>query len=170
MESRLKIEYNFSSGHSTKLWVGYLILAGIILFSLLTPPFYNETSMGNETNLPLPPLPAADKGGMGKFLGKNISLCVFKNLTGIKCPGCGMTRALLFLGHGNIREAVMMNPNSIIVSLIIISMFANKTSHIFAGREMRLYLTKIEKVTVFVLFMLLMLSTWFYNLTLNPFI
>lgn len=35
--------------------------------------------------------------------------CVFRLLTGLKCPGCGTTRMCLSLLHGNVRAAVYYN-------------------------------------------------------------
>ncbi len=36
--------------------------------------------------------------------------CPFRALTGISCPGCGMTRAFLLLSHLRLSEAFAMNP------------------------------------------------------------
>lgn len=36
--------------------------------------------------------------------------CPFKLITGLKCPGCGMTHYALALLHGNIHEAYDANP------------------------------------------------------------
>lgn len=44
-----------------------------------------------------------------------MSICPFKNLTGLPCPGCGMTRAFHFLVHGRVHEAVQHNPISVIL-------------------------------------------------------
>jgi Protein of unknown function (DUF2752) len=36
--------------------------------------------------------------------------CVFKQVTGLDCPGCGTTRALHALLHGSVVEAFHFNP------------------------------------------------------------
>lgn len=38
------------------------------------------------------------------------SFCPFYNLTGLPCPGCGLTRAFVCLGHGQWREAWHWHP------------------------------------------------------------
>ena len=35
--------------------------------------------------------------------------CIFHKITGLYCPGCGITRMLISLLHGNIEEAFMYN-------------------------------------------------------------
>ncbi|MCA9568523.1 MAG: DUF2752 domain-containing protein [Myxococcales bacterium] len=37
------------------------------------------------------------------------SLCAFRNLTGMGCPGCGLTRSFSFMAHGAPLEAFRMN-------------------------------------------------------------
>jgi hypothetical protein len=37
-------------------------------------------------------------------------LCIFRNLTGIACPGCGMTRSLISTGHGHLDQALDFHP------------------------------------------------------------
>ncbi len=36
--------------------------------------------------------------------------CPFRTLTGLPCPTCGATRSLIHLAHGDIIDALMMNP------------------------------------------------------------
>lgn len=43
----------------------------------------------------------------------NLIVCPTKLIWGIPCPGCGTTRATLLFIHGNIKEALMLNPNVI---------------------------------------------------------
>jgi Protein of unknown function (DUF2752) len=39
-------------------------------------------------------------------------LCPIHRATGHRCPGCGMTRALVLLWHGRPRQAIRSNPAS----------------------------------------------------------
>jgi hypothetical protein len=36
--------------------------------------------------------------------------CMFHKYTGLYCPGCGSTRSLHQLAHGNLLEAIRLNP------------------------------------------------------------
>lgn len=46
-------------------------------------------------------------------------VCVFKNLIGIECFGCGMTRALSSILHGNLVAAISYNKLVVIVFLLL---------------------------------------------------
>lgn len=39
-----------------------------------------------------------------------IVLCPFRQVTGLPCPGCGLTRGFVCIGHGNIAQAIDFNP------------------------------------------------------------
>jgi len=51
-----------------------------------------------------------------------VPLCLVKGLTGLDCPGCGMTRAFLFIGHGRLADATALHPASIPAFLIVTGM------------------------------------------------
>lgn len=51
-----------------------------------------------------------------------VPLCLFSELTGRDCPGCGMTRAFIFIGHGRFAAAVAMHPASIPAYAIVAGM------------------------------------------------
>ena len=52
-------------------------------------------------------LPLPDASGQVAHLP---ALCPFYILTGLPCPGCGLTRAFICLGHGHFVESLHWNP------------------------------------------------------------
>lgn len=41
---------------------------------------------------------------------ENKYICTFKSITGLMCPGCGGTRAIVFLMHGDILKSIIYHP------------------------------------------------------------
>jgi len=52
------------------------------------------------------PLPHGAYGQIGSLP----SLCLFYHLTGLPCPGCGLSRSFVSLGHGHFVEALHWHP------------------------------------------------------------
>jgi hypothetical protein len=50
---------------------------------------------------------------------QSVSICLFKNVTGIACPSCGVTRSVLFVLHGNIKQAVLLNPLGLLTAALM---------------------------------------------------
>jgi hypothetical protein len=48
-----------------------------------------------------------------------VPLCAVKAISGADCPGCGMTRAFLLIGHGRLDEATGAHPLAVPVFLIV---------------------------------------------------
>ena len=58
---------------------------------------------------------------------KITSLCPIKAITGLECPGCGITRMFVALFHGNIYQAFRYNPLVFIeLPIIFILLFLYK--------------------------------------------
>lgn len=51
----------------------------------------------------------------------HITVCLFKSLTGIPCPSCGITRSAIALVSGNFKEAVNINPLGIIICVLLVA-------------------------------------------------
>lgn len=47
------------------------------------------------------------------------TLCLFHNLTGHSCPGCGMTRSIVALCHGKLGASFAYNKGIIIVAPLL---------------------------------------------------
>jgi hypothetical protein len=64
------------------------------------------------------------------WLDRFPSLCLFRNLTGWECPGCGMTRAILCLLRGDLAAALHYNRLALIVfPLLGYCLIREMTSH-----------------------------------------
>lgn len=49
-------------------------------------------------------------GWSGLSVGPAYSFCAFRRVTGIPCPGCGMTRAMAALARGELVAALHLHP------------------------------------------------------------
>jgi hypothetical protein len=57
----------------------------------------------------------------GKLIYRDgVSLCIFNNLTGIQCPLCGMTRASCDMLHFRFGSALIYNPVSLFLPILLI--------------------------------------------------
>ena len=44
-------------------------------------------------------------------------ICPFRRLTGLPCPGCGLTRSWVYLAHGQVRDALAAHPFGAVAAL-----------------------------------------------------
>jgi len=49
-------------------------------------------------------------GWSGLPVGHGFTICAFRRVTGIPCPGCGMTRAMVALARGELVAALHLHP------------------------------------------------------------
>ena len=49
-----------------------------------------------------------------------VTLCMFKNITGLPCPSCGITRSVLYLLQGNVWQAILINPLGIVAAILLV--------------------------------------------------
>ena len=87
----LQIPLTRTEAHRFENYAGLTAIMVVFLISLLVPPFEQS----------------------------RFTICLFKNLTGVPCPSCGMTRAFLFLGHGYVLKASALNPLAAPVALAL---------------------------------------------------
>jgi hypothetical protein len=77
-----------------------------------------------KSPFPWVPLALAAYGGLyltvSYFItrsGWHFTVCLFKNLTGLPCPFCGGTRAVLDLFQGHLAAALALNPGAVLLML-----------------------------------------------------
>ena len=63
--------------------------------------------------------------------------CPFRALTGLNCPGCGSTRSLHQLLHGNLTDAFKLNPLLVIALPFLLWALARYTNSAITGGPSR---------------------------------
>lgn len=71
--------------------------------------------------------------------GKSVLLpgCPFRVLTGFTCPGCGTTRGLHQLLHGNLASAFELNPLLILSLPFLLYALLDYTNTVLSGKPVR---------------------------------
>lgn len=89
------------------------------------------------------------------LLSNKLDLCIIHRLTGLNCPGCGITRMVIALSKGEIYQAFRYNPLVFIELPIILILLA-------------LYIFKKEyRKTIEIIFMILVIIAIFYGVIRN---
>jgi hypothetical protein len=92
--------------------------------------------------------------------GPGFTLCLFKNLFGIDCPGCGMGRAFMALGHGEIAMALRMNLMSPVAFLLALVLWAKGLTALAFRKEVGILLGGKERKLLAALAFSIALSFW----------
>lgn len=102
---------------------------------------------------------------LNKCLNLSITLCPTKILWGIPCPGCGITRAIKLCFEGDLWAAVLMNPNIILVwivlpiaPLILITQLKTRKDYIARINAF------LDKKVYLVIILIAEGSIWIYNI------
>jgi hypothetical protein len=83
-------------------------------------------------------------------------VCYFHSITGLKCPTCGMTRAIHYLLHGNVKTALYYNALIVLLPFTLFLPFV-RTDILF------------NKFTIIAFVSLLVIYAIFRNLFFEPF-
>ena len=86
-----------------------------VLFTVLTADwFWTLSIVIGAVVIPAPSVGASTVLGLPK-------LCLFRNITGIACPGCGMTRSLIATAHLHFEDAILFHPLGPPVLILLLS-------------------------------------------------
>ena len=91
---------------------------------------------------------------------EKIQLCHFNRITGLPCPSCGMTRAFISLGHGDLSRAFFLNPASpFLYSAVCIGLFLALLQIVTRRRYIEIFWTT-QKKKLFPFIIAAMACTW----------
>jgi hypothetical protein len=94
-------------------------------------------------------------------------VCPFRALTGFTCPGCGTTRGLHKLFHGDVVGAFQLNPLMLLLLPILFFVLIRYTSATMQGRSINM--NRLDAKYIWTLFAVV-LSFWiFRNTPFYPF-
>jgi hypothetical protein len=89
--------------------------------------------------------------------------CAFKGLTGLECPTCGSTRAVLFLAQGDILSSFKMNPLASLCFIVaVVFLLYSLLTLVFDAPRIGVVLSNKEKDALRVGAVLLVLINWTY--------
>ena len=66
----------------------------------------------------------------------SVTFCTFHAVTGLDCPGCGMTRAAYLLLHGHPLRALGQNPFILVIPVVGYMALAELSPYLF-GRQIK---------------------------------
>jgi hypothetical protein len=99
------------------------------------------------------------------------TLCLFKTVTGIPCPSCGITRSLLLLFQGDMTAALWVNPLGILAALLLVVIpiwiavdFSRRNYTLLVAYKRSEAFIQSHKLVYIPLFALVALN-WVWNIT-----
>ncbi len=98
-----------------------------------------------------------------------ITVCPFRNMTGIPCPSCGTTEAIIHITKGEILKAIATNPLVIVASIMLLVFPLWVVIDLIQKRNSFLtFYIKIEKTlkirAIAVIAILIILTIWALNI------
>lgn len=96
------------------------------------------------------------------FRRHDLNACMFLRLTGLPCPSCGSTRAVLALTRGEILRAFAWNP---LITAFLATLVLYLGTRILTGWAPRVRLTRTERILALTLLVALVLGNWAWVIT-----
>jgi hypothetical protein len=88
-------------------------------------------------------------------------LCMLKRYTGLSCPGCGLTRCFIALGHGDLTAAWSYNPAGIFLFAIVAAQIPLRSYQIWRIRYgLSEVTTGIWGQAALLVFVMVLLGQW----------
>jgi hypothetical protein len=94
-----------------------------------------------------------------------VSVCGFYNLTGLPCPGCGMTRGFVAMGHAQFGRAWRVNPLAppfFLLLLCYLVWFAARRTR--PAVRLRLWLSRHRR-SLYAMILCIVAASWALNVT-----
>jgi hypothetical protein len=90
--------------------------------------------------------------------------CPFHLITGLPCVGCGGTRALIALTHGELDAALALNPLAVLLAVFFLLFVAYAIGALWLGRRWRPQPTRAQAAALRVSAIAALAANWAYLL------
>jgi hypothetical protein len=96
----------------------------------------------------------------------NVPLCGFRTMTGLPCPGCGMTTCYVMMTHGRFADALATSPAGVILFAgSVLGVLYVIWRWLLGGSRIQIVLSLAEKIWVAVLTTVILMANWIYLLS-----
>lgn len=116
-------------------------------------------------------LPAPNRAGEMRLPGFKASLptiCMFKREYGIDCPGCGLTRCFVSMGHGHVASAWRYHPTGVLLFFVVLSQIPYRLYQIRRLRRGRPEIAHWSQWALLCLTVAALLGQWIVRLATVP--
>jgi len=92
------------------------------------------------------------------------NVCQFKNIFGIDCPSCGLTRSFILWMHGDYLAAWKLHRLSIFILVFLIIQIPYRLYTLILKKRIVFFSERRWLLPTSTVFILLFIGNWFYNL------
>ena len=96
---------------------------------------------------------------LGSYTGQSVQLCLFKRLSGLACPTCGLVRGTFAFLGGEIGTGWLYNP---LLFSIIALFFWDSVSRLVFAKGLRIDISPRERAVVWIAAVAVGLANWAY--------
>ncbi len=93
-----------------------------------------------------------------------LPLCAVKLFANVDCPGCGLTRSIAYLTHGELRRSIDFNPMGIVIAFFLVYIFVRTAISLLAGRALKPLLQQKTRDRMLVVFVFALFAQWLFKL------
>ncbi len=92
-------------------------------------------------------------------------VCIYKNITGYPCPGCGTTRGTISLFKGDFLQSLMWNPLAIVVNIMAITALIWMVYDLITNQPSFDKISKRKVHPVYIVIIgIIVLANWIWNI------